>query len=638
MKTNLNILMLEDDPFDAELNIEQLRLLEEYNCIVDLVDNKEAYINKIENQPPDIILCDFKLPRYNGQEALNDLRERNLLIPFIFVTGAMNEETAADAIKSGAWDYVVKDRLFRLPLAVRSVLKLKEEKEVAARAEEKAQRLLTAIEQSSAQIIVSSKEGIIEYVNKKFTEVTGYQPNEVIGKKTISLSPDDPVLGKESKIVEQLKKGTSFKGEVLSKKKDGSSFWELISITPIKNSENKITNFVAVKEDITVRKKMEQELIEAKDEAEKSNKLKDAFLQNMSHEIRTPLNAIVGFSNLLNESENTTQNTLKEYTSIIHNSSQQLLSIVTDVVTIAKIQTGQEKINYEPVDINDLIDQLYLLYLPTIQEKDLEFHFSKQITGDKLLILTDKTKLSQILTNLLNNAIKFTHHGSIEFKQEISEDKMWFYVKDTGIGIEKKLHELIFERFRQADIATHTQYGGTGLGLSISKSFAEMLGGSICVESELGQGAIFCLSIPYKPAQDDSYKKEEEVVQLVTSALKILVVEDEINNYLLIKSILLDDKITIYHTANGLEALEFCRDNSDIDLVLMDIKMPVMDGVTAFNEIRKIRPNLPIIAQTAYALVDDKQKFLNIGFNNYISKPINKSELLEKINKTILNK
>ena len=550
----------------------------------------------------------------------------------------MNEETAADAIKSGAWDYVVKDRLFRLPLAVRSVLKLKEEKEVAARAEEKAQRLLTAIEQSSAQIIVSSKEGIIEYVNKKFTEVTGYQPNEVIGKKTISLSPDDPVLGKESKIVEQLKKGTSFKGEVLSKKKDGSSFWELISITPIKNSENKITNFVAVKEDITVRKKMEQELIEAKDEAEKSNKLKDAFLQNMSHEIRTPLNAIVGFSNLLNESENTTQNTLKEYTSIIHNSSQQLLSIVTDVVTIAKIQTGQEKINYEPVDINDLIDQLYLLYLPTIQEKDLEFHFSKQITGDKLLILTDKTKLSQILTNLLNNAIKFTHHGSIEFKQEISEDKMWFYVKDTGIGIEKKLHKLIFERFRQADIATHTQYGGTGLGLSISKSFAEMLGGSICVESELGQGAIFCLSIPYKPAQDDSYKKEEEVVQLVTSALKILVVEDEINNYLLIKSILLDDKITIYHTANGLEALEFCRDNSDIDLVLMDIKMPVMDGVTAFNEIRKFRPNLPIIAQTAYALVDDKQKFLNIGFNNYISKPINKSELLEKINKTILNK
>ncbi len=632
-KPDLHILMIEDEALDVELNKAQLSLLDEYNCIIDVVGDKLSFINALKNSPPDIILSDYNLPQYNGLAALQDLKELDLFIPFIFVTGTMSEETAAETIKSGAWDYVVKDRLFRLPLAVRSVLKLREEKIIAAEAEAKIMRLLTAIDQTSTQILVGNAAGQVEYVNKKFCDVSGYTLEEAIGKRAFDIQGLDMPPELLSEIEKKLLNGEVFTDEILSLTKDGSSYWALLSITPIMDHEGKLISFVVVKEDITSRKMMEQELITALDKAERSDKLKDAFLQNLSHEIRTPLNAIVGFSNLLVH-ENTSDIT-KEYTSIIRDSSHQLLTIVSDILTIASIQTGQEVVNIKPVYINNLTKRLFDLFSHSAREKNLRFILPEEQSDKPLLLLTDEIKLTQILTNLLSNAFKFTHHGSVTLSILIHDDIIDFSVADTGIGISQESLAVIFERFRQAEESTHLEYGGTGLGLAISKSFAMMLGGNISVKSELDKGSEFKVSLPYRLASALTPPDDKPHKIPADKKINILVAEDEINNYLLIKALLNQPNLHLMYAENGMEAVKICEKEKNVDLILMDIKMPVMDGIAAFERIREIRKEIPIIAQTAYGLEREKQQFLEMGFSDYISKPIKKEILYSIIKKTI---
>ncbi len=633
-KNSLYILMLEDDPLDAELNKEQLSVLEEYSCIIEVVCDKKSYFHALDNSTPDIILCDYKLPDYTGLEALHDLKQRSTLIPFIFVTGAMFEETAADAIKAGAWDYVVKDRLFRLPLAIRSALELKKEKELSAYAEEKANRLLMAIEQTSAQIIVTDKEGYIEYVNKKYSEVTGLSFDEVIGRRADFIISNSIINNNWDPDFGRLMQGEIVKGEVLNKDKNGNECWELVSITPIRNSQGAITNFVSVKEDITIRKKMELEIIEALDKAERSDKLKDAFLQNMSHEIRTPLNAIVGFSSLLSEPENLDVKSIIDYTTIINESSNQLLRTVSDLLTVSSIQTGQETIDSKSVDLCKLLDNLYEIFLPDAKNKKIELRYLSP-GKNAPVIITDEFKVKQVLSNLLNNAIKFTHQGYVELGYSIIENHLEFFVKDTGIGIAENYHELIFESFRQENPSIHVEYGGTGLGLTISKSFAQMLNGSIRVESELQVGSTFYFTIPYIPKEVNEHTEKNLILSLNKTPLHILIAEDEYFNYALLEVFFSNSNVIIYHANNGLEAYNICAENPKIDIVLMDIKMPVMDGVKAFKKIKEIRDTLPIIALTAYALDSDRRNLLEMGFIEYIAKPVARKDIIEKINRVL---
>lgn len=633
MKADLHILMLEDEPLDAELNKAQLLLLEEYNCIVNVASDKLSYLNALRNSTPDIILSDYNLPQYNGLEALHDLISVNKLVPFIFVTGTLNEEIAAETIKAGAWDYVVKDRLFRLPLAIRGALKVREERQIAHEAEEKINRLLMAIDQTSSQIIMADEKGNIEYVNKKFTEVTGFSMEEVLGKLATALfSLDDIIMQNGRASLEMLRNGEVIRGEILSRRKDNTTFWEMVTITPIKNAAGKITNFIGVKEDITRRKIMEQELIEALDKAERSDKLKDAFLQNLSHEIRTPLNAIVGFSELLNTGTEQSLPKVAEYTSIILDSSKQLLSIVSNILTMASIQTGHESIHYKTVNLDKLMDHIHEGYLPMAIMKNLAFSVSKPLSDKPALIRTDEAKLSQILTNLLDNAFKFTRRGSVEIKYSLCGKTVDFFISDTGIGIPEENQSVIFERFRQGDLSIHTEFGGTGLGLSISSSFARMLGGELRVESEQDKGSTFILSMPFSPAEDTMPPQPQPGTSPDNRILTILVVEDEVTNYLLIKEYLDIPEHKLLYAENGLKALNMCEENPQIDLVLMDIKMPVMDGIQAFREIRKLYQHLPVIAQTAYALEEEKLELLDIGFTDYIAKPIEREKLLSMIN------
>jgi PAS domain S-box-containing protein len=630
MKTDLHILMLEDEVLDAELNKAQLQLLDEYNCIVLWVTGKEAFLEALHTYVPDIVLSDYNLPQYNGIEALNDLYRINPLIPFIFVTGTINEETAAGTIKAGAWDYVVKDRLFRLPLAIRSVLKLKSERVNTAKAEEQNRKLSQAVEQSPAHIVIINIERNIEYVNARFIEVTGFLQEEVIGKDPCNIIPGKYNEDYLSDIWDILKSGFSWRGEAQNIKKDGSVFWESISISSIKNEKGEITHFVAVKEDITQRKKMEQDLIEARDRAQRSDNLKEAFLHNLSHEIRTPLNAIVGFSSLLNDRNINSEKTT-EYSLIIQNSSNQLLSIVSDVLTISRIQTGQEIVIFNPININELYESLYTVLKLKASAKNLVLKLNIDKNLPDLFVLSDETKLTQILVNFINNAIKFTNEGSIEFGYYLDNKEIKFYVKDTGIGIEKHNQQHIFERFRQADNSISVNYGGTGLGLSISRSYAEMLKGTISVESEAGKGSTFTLTLPFERSKTKFQEKVEEININNGQKQTVLVAEDEEFNFMLIETLLNDKNYIVIHAHNGKEAVELCNKQPNISLILMDIKMPEMDGSTAMLEIRKFRPNLPIIAQTAYALEQEKQHFLETGFDDYLPKPIKKEDLWEKV-------
>lgn len=374
-----------------------------------------------------------------------------------------------------------------------------------------------------------------------------------------------------------------------------------------------------------------EELFQAKEKAEESNRLKTAFLQNISHEIRTPMNAIVGFSNMLS-TQNLSQEKHKSFISIIQHSSSQLLSIVTDILTISSIEANQEKPAIREVCINSIIIDLLTIFRPQAAKRNLSLYAKQPLKDKQSEIFTDKTKLTQILSNLITNALKFTHHGYVEFgyqiKDKSNEPVIMFFVKDTGIGIPKEQTDKIFERFRQADLSSTRKYGGTGLGLSISKGLVEILGGKIWVESERNKGSTFCFTIPYEPVMKDITPKE--IQNTDQNNKTVLVAEDEEYNSLLLEEMLKFLNVKTLLAKNGKEAIELCKENPSIDLILMDIKMPVLDGYNAAKQIRKFRPGLPIIAQTAYALEKEIEVYGKC-FDEYITKPIDENELANKL-------
>jgi PAS domain S-box-containing protein len=391
---------------------------------------------------------------------------------------------------------------------------------------------------------------------------------------------------------------------------------------------------VAVLRDFTLRKEYEEKLLIAKEKAEESDKLKTAFLQNMSHEIRTPMNAIMGFADLLND-PSIDPGTISSYTSIIINSSNQLLSIVNNILTMASVETRQERLLTQNVNINTLINELIEVFKEQALARNVMLKTQRPLANNCSEILTDQTKLSQIISNLLNNALKFTHEGLIEVGYSVKDNFLEFYVKDSGIGISTEMHEKIFERFRQADPSIQLNYGGTGLGLSISKGFIELMGGKIWVESEPGKGATFYFTIPYQPLLDDS-KCSTDMQTPAEHFSTILVAEDEDFNFQYIETLLKKFNTTeIIHAKDGQEAVDLCKNHPEIKLVLMDIRMPVMDGYTAAQIIKANRPGIVIIAQSAYATQDDIKLYTSPVFDDYITKPLRKEELNQKLNKYV---
>ena len=378
------------------------------------------------------------------------------------------------------------------------------------------------------------------------------------------------------------------------------------------------------------------ELEIAKNRAEESDRLKSAFLANMSHEIRTPMNGIMGFASLL-KLPNLTGKQQTKYVNIIEKSGTRMLNIINDLIDISKIEAGQMDISISDCNVNEQIEYLYTFFKPEATKKGLDFISNSTVSVNDADIETDREKLYAILTNLIKNSIKYTHTGSIEFGYKKKGNNLEFYIADTGIGIPKERLTAIFDRFVQADIEDKEVYEGSGLGLTISKAYVKMLGGKIWVESVEGRGTQFYFTIPYNSVKLGSIKDIADVHLLdetkpISKKLKVLIAEDEefADTYL---SIVVNDfSSNIYHAKTGLEAVKICDMNLDIDLILMDIRMPVMDGYQATKKIRETNKDVIIIAQTAYALAGDREKAIAAGCDDYITKPIDKNKLMEIIN------
>ena len=412
----------------------------------------------------------------------------------------------------------------------------------------------------------------------------------------------------------------------------------LSAFSRISDSNNTVLGIQIVSQDITERKLSEQELIKAKEHAEESDRLKSAFLANMSHEIRTPMNGILGFAGLLKE-PGLSGDEQQEYIRIMEMSGKRMLNIINDIVNISKIESGQMNVSISETNINEQIEFIYSFFTPEVERKSIQLSFKNTLPSKESIIKTDREKIYAILTNLVKNAIKYTGKGSIEFGYEKKGKHLEFFVKDTGIGIPKNRQEAIFERFIQADIDDKYAYEGAGLGLSIAKAYVEMLGGKIRVESEEAKGSTFYFTIPYncghqgKMVVEDIVSAVREENQIKN--LKILIAEDEETSDLLITTMLKKNNHEILHVKTGIDAIEACHKNPDIDLILMDIRMPGMGGYEATRQIRQFNKEVIIIAQTAYGLSGDREKAIDAGCNDYLSKPIAKDELLALIRKYI---
>ncbi len=384
------------------------------------------------------------------------------------------------------------------------------------------------------------------------------------------------------------------------------------------------------------RKHLGMELKLAKEKAEESDRLKSAFLANMSHEIRTPMNGLLGFAELLKEPMLSGEEQ-KSYIGMIEKSGARLLNIINDLINISKIESGQMKLSITSVELEELIEYIHHFFKIETNEKGLDFRLVRDTEASNLIFKTDKEKIYAILTNLVKNAIKYTLKGKIEFGYTMIDNQLKFFVKDTGIGIPKNKLDNIFNRFEQVENKMPGCVEGAGLGLSITKAYVELLKGKIWVESTEGVGSSFYFTIPFKAQTQTVAGKNlgllSQVDQPSSRKLKVLVAEDDEMSQKYTRAILKNLSSDIIIRSNGIETVEICRNNPEIDLVLMDIQMPVMDGYEATRMIREFNKTVVIIAQTAFAISGDRKKALDAGCNDYISKPINRKLLLQLIDK-----
>jgi PAS domain S-box-containing protein len=486
----------------------------------------------------------------------------------------------------------------------------------------------------TAMIWTADTEKLCQFFNDPWLNFTGRTYEEEQGNGWAEGVHPDDLEGCLKTFVNAFDKQEDFEMEYRLRHKSGEYRWILDLGKPLYDRADKFIGYIGHCFDVTDRKHLEGELIKAKEKAEESDKLKTAFLQNMSHEIRTPLNGIIGFSSLL-DLEHNSKEERHEYIDIIKKSGERLIEIVNNVLDVSQIQAGQVKINKKEVNLNSIFSNVLSFFAQLAKEKNISLNYHNQ-EDRNITINTDGAKLNQILTNLINNAIKFTKRGSIDFGYEIKDNMMEFYVKDTGIGISEDFFAKLFDRFTQQDLSLTRGYEGAGLGLAICKGLVTLLGGSIWMESVVDQGTTFFFTLPYKYVETP-YQSHQEISEKEFKPKhgKILIVEDDLLSSQYLSLIFIKEGIDVLVAENGELAIEMVNNYPDIDMILMDMRMPIMDGIEATKRIKQIRPKLPIIAQTAYAFTEEKEKILSIGCDDYLSKPIEMQNILKLIKKYI---
>ena len=494
-------------------------------------------------------------------------------------------------------------------------------------------KLHQAILQSPIAVVITDQLGYIEFCNPAFCKITGWNDQEIIGKKPNVLNSGSQPASYYEKLWRTISAGNEWQGEFKNKKKNGEFYWELASISPIRNNFGTITHYVKISENITYLKKIEKDLKKAKQEAEVANNYKNHFLANMSHEIRTPINTIIGFSELIKNEELLPQKRNK-YSEIIEENSQSLLRLIDDIIDVSKIEANELKIKKEACPLGDLFSELEMTYNNFLKRKrnrslELKFVIPEETHHD--IIFTDPYRLRQILNNLFLNALKHTEKGKIEIGYTIvNETKLRFFVSDTGAGIPTNRVNTIFKRFNYNDDSNVTDSAASGLGLSICKDLSVLLGGDIQVKSVEGEGSVFYLSLPYdkiKIPMTRSAAKTTPQARYNFSNFTIMIAEDTPYNYEYLYSILEKTGANIIWAKDGIDVLKLYS-STKIDLILMDIQLPEISGYEATAQIRTTDKSLPIIAQTAYAMAEDRQKCLDAGCNEVLVKPMRMDEVL----------
>lgn len=655
MEQALKILIIDDDEVDRLLITRALKGTSLSYSITEKVDAASG-INHLVQNNYDCVFLDYLLPGTDGLTFLKQVRAMDIKTPVVIVTSQGDEKIAVEMMKAGASDYVIKTQINTHSIAqiLRNVIKLRD----VDRQREDAE---LALKVSEARLAEAQKIARIGNWECSYKQNAVYLSDEVyrifeIDKDTFTptiqnclalLHPDEIAIVQQT--VRTAKVDDEISLDLRVPLKNGCVKFATAQAYLVLDDNQETDKIIGTIQDITARKLVEQELIEAKRAAEESTIIKETFLANMSHEIRTPMNAIIGFTKLLLQQEVNAEQ--KKYLDAIHYSGENLLVIINDILDLSKIQSGKLIFEESEFNLSETIRPMLLLLEQKAKERSIELIYEE----DNVIPLQfkgDSVRLNQVLVNLIGNAIKFTENGYVKLQVKVlkysSEDALVkFVVEDSGIGIKEDKLFTIFESFSQATNETTRKYGGTGLGLTIVKSIVELQKGTIKVNSKIGKGTSFTVQLPFKRSVAISQNKGKLQKHSVSDEVKkgieginVLLVEDNGVNQLLAKAVLKKASCNVTIAENGVIALDALKKDS-FDIILMDIQMPEMDGYEATRIIRKeLGPpysEIPIMAITAHAMVEEIDKCIQAGMNDYISKPFDADELLLKMAALVKN-